>query len=362
MPMNRKQLIISIIMSAMMVVFMVRAPEYIAAARTPLTMQRQREERESYQGIITVWHIAGFKPYQGSLGTWVGKVAESVEKRHDGVFIEVDSITMEEYQARIERGEQPDVFSYPLGCVYVEQLMELDAELPVLRGNLGSTGSREGRLYGVPYAASGYLLIHNQRLMQEQGTGLNEVSSRLKSGSTAAAGDPVQAAIYGVSGELLSMEDFSEGNAVAVFADVRAAGDLVRKIQNGKGFPVEFSSCGNYTDLVQFIGINVNADAEKISYIYELIGLCLREDNQTKLMSIGLMPALEEIQAEKADAEAVALMFEELNEIAAPNSFLYGTYKDQLYLSAREGMRGSASAKKDMELRLTELVRGAAIK
>lgn len=362
MPMSKKQLIVSIIMTAAMVAFMVIAPRYIAASRTLLTMQRQPDAREGYQGIITVWHIVGFKPYQGSLGTWVENTAARLEKRHKGVYFQVDSITVEEYHARMARGEQPDVFSYPLGCMYVEQLSELFVDFPELIGTLDDVGRREGRLYGVPYAASGYLLIHNQRLVQERGTDMAGIGDMLRSGAAIAAGDPVQAGIYGVTGELLTLEDFLEERAVSAFVDIRAVGDLARRIQKGKGFPFEAAACGNYSDLVQLIGANVNTADDKMPYIYELIALCLEEENQKRLIEIGLMPAVNGVEKKKADNEAVELMLGELENIAAPNSFLYGTYREQLSISAREAMQGSVSAKKDMDLRLTELVRGAAIK
>ena len=112
--MNRKQIIVSLIVTSIMALFMVYSPKYLMSSRSLLTLQRDEENTEQYQGIIEVWHIVGFKPYRGSLGSWVSNTAKQLEKRHSGVYLEVDSITMEEYEARIARGEQPDVFSFPL--------------------------------------------------------------------------------------------------------------------------------------------------------------------------------------------------------------------------------------------------------
>jgi len=361
-PMDKKQMIASVIMTLIIAAFMALSPGYIISSRAPLTMQREPERAEGYQGIITVWHIAGFKPYRGSLGSWLADVAASLEKRHSGVYFEVDSITVEEYQARILRGEQPDVFSFPLGCANVEQLLELDTELPPLRGNLQGVGRYDGRLYAVPYAASGYLLVHNQRLVQELGADCDSMEEALKGGSVSAAGNAVTAYIYGISGEVLSEEDFLEEKAVSAFLDGRAAGDLELKVQNGKGFPFQASRFGNYSDLVQLIGVNSKIEGEKLPCIYELIEACLSVERQQSLCSIGLMPGAAEAAPHKAEDEALEILFAQLEEIAAPNSFLYKTYREQLEISAAEAMRGSSSAKKDIELRLTELVRGATIK
>ena len=360
--MNRKQIVVSLIMTIIMAAFMMLSPKYIMSSRSLLTLQQNKDNNEEYQGIITVWHIVGFKPYRGSLGSWVSNTAKQLEKRHSGVYLEVDSITMEEYQARIARGEQPDVFSYPLGSVYAEQLGELNSDFPALRGNLAGVGQYDGRLYGIPYAASGYLIVHNQRLMQERGADAESISIILKNGDANSAGDVVQACLWGVIGEVRPAEDFIQEKAVSSFVDARAAGDLFQKVQNGKGFPFETISCSNYSDLVQLIGVNANIERAKLPYIYELIDLCLSSENQQKLMDIGIMPAIAEITREKSDDEAIDQLFDELEDIAAPNTFLYKTYREQLQISAIEAMLGSESAKKDLDLRLIELVRGAAIK
>lgn len=360
--MNRKQIVASLIMTIIMAAFMILSPKYFMSSRTMLTLQQSKENKEQFHGIITVWHIVGFKSYRGSLGSWVSNTAKQLEKRHSGVYLEVDSITMEEYQARIARGEQPDVFSYPLGSVYAEQLGELNSDFPALRGNLAGVGQYDGRLHGIPYAASGYLIVHNQRLMQEMGADAENISIILKNGEADFAGDPVQACIWGLTGEARPAEDFIQEKAVSAFVDARAAGDMFRKVQNGNGFPFETISCSNYSDLVQLIGVNANTERAKLPYIYELIDLCLSSENQQKLMDIGIMPAIAEITREMSDDEAIDQLFDELEDIAAPNTFLYKTYREQLQISAIEAMLGSESAKKDLDLRLIELVRGAAIK
>lgn len=360
--MNNKHFIAPLIITLLILIFIVFSPQYILSSRTLLTLQRNDEIQEDYQGVIEVWHIVRFKPYQGSLGSWVSKVAEQLEKKHGGVYMEVDSITFEEYEARIARGEQPDVFSYPLGCVYAEQLKELSMEYSSFIGNLNGVGRHNGKLYSIPYTASGYLTVHNQRLMQEKGADVQGISDMLKSGNADAAGDPIQACIWGYKGEMLTVEDFIEEKSISAFVDARTAGDLERKVQSGKGFPFEVSACSNYTDLVQLIGININTEQVKLPYLYEFMEMCLDEENQKNLINLGLLPVISEFEEEKIEDEVVEIMFDELKNIAAPNNFLYKTYRNQLEISAVEAMRGSSSAKKDLDLRLTELVRGALIK
>ena len=46
-----------------------------------------QQSTESYQGIISLWHIVGFKSYQGSMGAWLEKAAAALEKKHKGCLL-----------------------------------------------------------------------------------------------------------------------------------------------------------------------------------------------------------------------------------------------------------------------------------
>ena len=55
-------------------------------------------------------------------------------------------------------------------------------------------------------------------------------------------------------------------------------------------------------------------------------------------------------------------MYENSSQLAVPQCFLYATYEDQLCQSAEKALSGDENAKKDLDLRLMELVQGAGIK
>ena len=103
--MQSKDKIICAAMTLAIIAFMVLSPGYIVAHRRNLTQQYRQQSTESYQGIISLWHIVGFKSYQGSMGAWLEKAAATLEKKHKGVYFEVESMTFSDYEARRERGE-----------------------------------------------------------------------------------------------------------------------------------------------------------------------------------------------------------------------------------------------------------------
>ena len=128
--MQSRDKIICAAMTLAIIAFMALSPGYIAAHRRNLTQQYRQQSTESYQGIISLWHIVGFKSYQGSMGAWLEKAAATLEKKHKGVYFEVESMTFSDYEARRERGEKADMYSFPLGWEYIEELQPIDMTMP----------------------------------------------------------------------------------------------------------------------------------------------------------------------------------------------------------------------------------------
>ncbi len=360
--MQSREKLICAAMTLAIAAFMALSPGYIAAHRQSLTQQYRRQSAEGYQGIISLWHIAGFKPYRGSVGAWLERSAAALEKKHRGVYFEVESMTLPDYEARRERGERADLYSFPLGWEYIEELEPIDMAAPEMRGNMADSCRYRGSAYGIPYAASGYVLAVNSRIMQEKGLDADMLRDMIRSGGAKASGDEVIACIYGAKGELMDAEDFSKEKSWAAFIDARAAGDMERKLQSGKGFPLEALFCTNYTDLVQYLGMGIGAEEEKRGYILEFMQYALSEEKQQSLTELGLIPATAAEKQLESEAPAVRAIYEVGGDIAVPQCFLYAAYEDQLRQSAGKALCGDESAKKDLDLRLTELVQGAAIK
>lgn len=349
-------------MTLAIIAFMVLSPGYIVAHRRNLTQQYRQQSTESYQGIISLWHIVGFKSYQGSMGAWLEKAAATLEKKHKGVYFEVESMTFSDYEARRERGEKADMYSFPLGWEYIEELQPIDMTMPEMRGNMADSCRYNGGVYGIPYAASGYVLAVNSRIIQEKGLDMDTLCGMIRSGEAKASGDEIIACIYGAKGELGDEEDFSKEKSWAAFIDARTAGDMARKVQSGKGFPFEAFSCTNYTNLVQYLGIGSGAEEEMRDYILEFMQYVLSEDKQQSLMELGLIPAVATKNQPESETPAVGAMYENSSQLAVPQCFLYATYEDQLCQSAEKALSGDENAKKDLDLRLMELVQGAGIK
>lgn len=332
---------------------------------------------EPYTGIISVWHIVGFKPYSGSMSTALAAIAKGIERRHHGVFFDVIAMDEAEYTERLARGESPDLLSFPLGVCYPDQLSTFD-ELPVecISKDMAAVGEWDGKIYALPYAMSAHALIVNTGLFQERGAMLPEgtrnaawilqaaetFAAAQKSGKQkqlpALSGNAVLAAALGLTGEVAEYDAFRSGKAAIAIADLRSAGDLEALQSAGKGFAFEASILSGDTSLVQMIGLSHGIDQKKRAYAIELIERIFSETAQKQFAQLGLISVTEVDPKALPESALLASAAEHLREPKIPNAFLLQRYRDALEETARRVLAGDAEAKKDFEARLKELVSG----
>ena len=91
--MGKRERILGGLGALLVLAYLVIMPGYLLQQPRDWTLKKQQENQETFAGIITLWHIVDFKPYAGSLGTWLSDRAATFEKRHFGVFINAVSYT-----------------------------------------------------------------------------------------------------------------------------------------------------------------------------------------------------------------------------------------------------------------------------
>lgn len=370
--MKMREWLLGALAAVLAAAYLLLMPGYLRAQRQELSLQSKQESGETFSGIITLWHIVGFKPYQGSMGTWLSDRAAAFEKKHFGVFINVTAMTQEEFEARLNRGERADAYSFPLGWGYAERFQALeDVEAEFLPG-LAQTGVWEGERYALPYAMSGYLLLSNSRLEQERSVSLSEEDWRAelqeavdkltytygkkKRQRYGLAGSPLMAALQGLHCQVAPPDAFRGEDAALLLGDIRDAGDLDRLITAGKGFSYRAWPVGNYTDLVQYLAVARDTEAAKLPYIQAYFELILRAEHQDSLLEQGLLPATLLKEEKAAEEPALLALQGALAEPSVPNAFLYQRYRDELASLAQRALEGDASAALDLAGRMKELV------
>lgn len=204
-------------------------------------------EKEPETVIVEIWHIAGFKPYTGSLSRWLENKAADFANGYVGVYFNVKAYSPMEAEEQLMRGSRPDIISFPDGAIY----------------NVS---------YARPYCSTGDLVVY----------------------------DP-SAAIVKDLDELIQnaapVEQFKKGKASSCICDIRGAGDLYRAELIGKcpyfeAEPIEGSL------KKQLIGVYNGIDQNKIPYAESYIEYVLSVKSQSTICMLGLIPAERSAKAE----------------------------------------------------------------
>ena len=239
-----------------------------------------RIQSEPKACIINVWHVVEFKPYMGSIGGWLEKIADKYRKRVNGIHFNVISVSIEDAEVMLKRGLEPDVISFSYGFINDRQadeyLYELDDSFSSRNDISVTAGSFDGRLYALPLCASGYVLIYQPGADTEFS----------KEELIESAG---------------SVEEFKKGKALSCICDMRVAGDIYRAGLTGGAvqFDAEPYSLNAAEDReVQFIGIWKGIEEYKLKYAAEFILRATNKPAQDDLCGLGLMPTILNAEAE----------------------------------------------------------------
>lgn len=107
--MAKKKMLYLIILLAVMVALIIVVP-----VMASLRNRKALAEDDSQMQHITVWQIDGFEGGKGSRSQYLQKTAEKCFK-DEKIYVSVTSLSADAARANSERGERPDMISYPAG-------------------------------------------------------------------------------------------------------------------------------------------------------------------------------------------------------------------------------------------------------
>lgn len=354
-----------VVFMAMMTARLVSAPAKTAQTPAP---------RKDTVGVITLWHVVGFKPYRGSVSTLISDAAKKIERANYGVYFDVIAMTVEDYGKRIARGEQPDMISFPAGLLDGEELLALEPDSYPVEERLLATGTRDNILYALPFALSPVIVAANNDLARKAGLELPEgmitpetfaaaVSKAEPTGKAAVlAGDPLLLALLGGRGETVGLDAFKEGKAACAAGPMRLGAELSALSEKGKGFAFTIHGVTGSFCMAQYIALGRDINKAKTPYALLLASALMGNKTQAKLAALGLAPVIE-MEADWSPDPALPV-----DPVAAcksaflPNAFLLNRYEDALGELAARVLAGEEGAARELEQRRKELVKGMQIK
>lgn len=308
--------ILRIILCIAMIGFLVLTPKtLIKGAQTSYVDQRFVRDTDRYTGSIMVYHIVRHRPYAGSLTQWLKTRAAAYEKKHKGVYIEIEGMDEQRFEERLNNGQRPDAYSFFSGTMYPDRLKTIEnLNFPYLEGIVQTDRC-------LPYCFSGYLkLIKTSEEAEETFYFANEIlAARARQ----------------------THKTDTEERADVLYLDFRRAGDLLR-YKDGFALSV-FEPIDNFTDAVCWMGIDRETDDAKSAVILDFIGFLTDPDSQQTLNALGLLSVRSDVRNTPPEP-SLKRVFRAYETVTTVDPFRWNLQYDSLREDARKAINGDTDA------------------
>lgn len=235
-----------------------------------LFFPKERASSEAETRVVRIWNVDTFEGGKGSRTAFLRSVARNTEKKHRGVFILVESYTLEGAEEAFSKGEFPDLISYGIGLsAFAERCIPLP--YPSTGGKVG------GACFAAAWCRGEYSLFSLDGFDGEGETVISEGGNNL----------PVLAAAYaGLKGERMEA-------SVAFHAFLSGKFRFLLGTQRDKfrfearGIAVSSKPLPRYCDLYEYISV---LNAERAEDAFFFLDELFSKQTEEKLSSIGMLP------------------------------------------------------------------------
>ncbi len=241
---------------------------------------------EEYKGILTVWQIDAFEGGIGSRKQFLMKMARSYERKNDGVLVMVSDHTFSSAKESMDNGEYPDLISFGVG-IEIKGVNKLQNALSISGGMIGKD------VYATAWCRGGYVLITKLgNTFSEKLDSVTVSQTGYTAPLTALATEGFTVEELIVKSPLDAYVDFVNGKTQYLLGTQR---DVIRLER--RGIEVETRQLCEYNDLYQYIAV-LASEQTKIYYSEKFIQHLLTQENQKKLLEIGMSSCFYKVEHE----------------------------------------------------------------
>lgn len=356
--------LVRVVLSLGIAAFLALSPRWLAA-NSAVDHYRAFYEKPApdWYGVVELWHIVGFRTYQGSVTDFLQARANKYCDSHPGVHIKVTGMSLARYEELLARGLLPDGYSFPAGLLYREQLQPIAPETPVYAANLQNAVA-EGETYAVPYLLSAYVVMTNAQLAPEAGPGTAgapdaaslAAALHADEGESQLSMPPVLAAEAGFAGAPAAYERFSAGKLAYAVADLRALGDIERRTK--EQLLVSAAPYAGFCDLVQYLGAARGTDARRAAILSDFFAFLLSQEEQALLPSLGALPVIRDVPDAQYAARILTACFESRDALRVPDALAYQQQRDALESDALRALANEPGGADSFYERLSVVMGG----
>ena len=231
---------------------------------------------QNYKCILTLWHIDTFEGGVGSRAEFLHARANEFEKKTNGVFIMVQTHTVESAKKSYLDGAKPDLVSFGYGIV-PQNPSKVDEKYYFEYADI------DGDCYAYAWCRGGYVILANKTIPEDK-TLINAVVSQgeYTSPLTATAIEGYTLKNYKTLVPTEAYYKFITGDADYLLGTQR---DVNRVIS--RNADVSIKVLMQYNDLYQYISVT-SGDLTKKYYACAYVEYLLTEGVQSKLNKIGM--------------------------------------------------------------------------
>ena len=295
-----------VLMSVLLILAVVILPSklYDPLNTDKITDEIFRRREKYFYGVINVWQIDCFEGGTGSRTNWLKNICGGFEKKNNGVYINVESVSIQMAKKLIESGQKlPDMISYGIGVgINEEQLeiLEIETELPELSNVVYNTA--------IPWCMGAYFVIGDNDVSKwGNDGGVFETKKRNK--IVYSIGIPERDG-YDAYYPILKKCDNSFNGEYAILtqtsSELFAAYNYTFKVNRIIGTQRDLYRlhtaeerqlaragdiiCTGYSDLFQYISVFKCDNEKKVRTMNSFVDYLLDKRQQDKLGSIGMFP------------------------------------------------------------------------
>lgn len=171
----------TLFLCVILLLYLLMGPMFLRSIDRENFFQEEKEEESKWQGVITIWDIPR-TTISGSTFGWIKSRISEFEKENPGVYIELRELNYENNKEIIQDGalaeqkNRPDILPLfvegePISLKNVEPLENWISKDTVkkLRPEFLQGVTDQNKIYGMPFAASGNVMLINTDLLQDMG-------------------------------------------------------------------------------------------------------------------------------------------------------------------------------------------------
>ena len=254
--------------------------------------------------VIDIWHIESFEGGKKSRKRYLEEIGIKFNKINPNIYVSVINLSEEQLYLNIQNGILPDVFSFSIGSgsLLTSYLKDLPKNKNI-RDNLQNYGMVNNEILAYPYMLSCYVAISKN--LNEAGltNKLNAKVEKNKFGygfSTKTNINPAKVLIENNISNLDKNKFFDDVSTYSSYSNficgkfntlVGTMRDYYRcknREDLGKISNCYYELLENFSDLIQYIGINKNIKESKINCCKQFLNFLLEDYSQNKIKDYGL--------------------------------------------------------------------------